>query len=495
MLQQANSARPTFLDGKPKKLYIDGKWVEAISGKTFDSVNPSTGELLDPMALGEAADVDLAVAAARRAFEGPWSQFKPNERSNVLLKLAELIERQSDDLIRLDSTDMGTPIKFMGFMIEVIINNLRFAAAQALNIAGATVGNSQRGELFTYTAKEPVGVVGAIIPWNGPLFQAAWKIGPVLATGCTLVIKPAEQASYCALRIAELCTEAGVPDGVVNVVTGFGEAGAALAAHPDVDKVSFTGSTETGQHVIRAAAGNIKRLTMELGGKSPDIVFADCNMDLAVPTAAFAGFVNSGQACSAGTRLFVERSIYEEFTEKVAAFAKSLKVGGALDPETDMGPLITAEARERVSGFMESAHMEGARALSGGAALTDGDYAYGFFVPPTTFADVRDDMRIAREEIFGPVISALPFDDVEEVIRRANATNYGLAGGIWTNDVRKIQKVSKALRAGTIYVNTYALMDSAMPFGGYKMSGYGRESGREHYDAYLETKSVYINYG
>ena len=484
-----------FLDGTAKKLLIGGKWVEARSGKTFTSTNPSTGAILDAVAEGDAADVDLAVAAARKAMEGPWGRSKPAERQRLLLKIADLLDQNMEELALLDTLDMGMPLAFSKYMAAgPVPQTFRFCAGQAVAIHGDTLYPSLPGDVLAYTLKEPIGVVGAIVPWNGPGFNATWKIAPAIAAGCALVLKVAEQASLGILRMAEICQEAGLPDGVLNVITGYGEtAGAALAAHLDVDKISFTGSTETGRHIIRASAGNIKKLTMELGGKSPNIVFADANLDAAVPGSAMGIFGNSGQACLAGSRLFVQREIYDEFTEKMAAFAKSLVVGDPLDAATMIGPVVSKEQLERISGFLDSATAEGAKTAAGGARLTDGDLANGYFVPPTVYTDVKDDMTIAREEIFGPVVSALAFDDMEEVVQRANATSFGLASGVWTNNINTASKVSKALKAGTVWVNAYTQMDPAVPFGGYKMSGYGKESGTDHIEAYLNSKAVWIN--
>ncbi len=485
--------RHPFLDNKPKRMLIDGKWLEAASGKTFETINPSTGEVLATVAEGDAEDIDRAVDAARRAFRGPWSKFKPFERQNLLLKLADLVEHHFDELAALDTLDMGAPIARTRGSRQRALGMLRYYAGQAVSIHGETIENSLPGEYVSFTLKEPVGVVGAIIPWNGPLSATIWKIGPVLATGCTVVLKPAEEAPLTPLRLAELCQEAGIPTGVVNVVPGFGEtAGAALAAHPDVDKVAFTGSHLTGQKIIAASAGNLKRVSLELGGKSPDVVFADADLDAAVPGAGMAVFANSGQICSAGTRLFVERKIYDEFTARVAAFGKSLRVGDSRDPETQVGPLVSAEQLDRVTGYLAIGRQEGARPLAGGERLTEGEMAKGFFVPPTVFADVKDDMRIAQEEIFGPVISAIPFTDVEEVIERANRTSFGLGSGLWTRDVSKAHKLARGIRAGSVWINCYQAMDPAVPFGGYKMSGYGRESGKQHVEEYLNVKAVWI---
>ena len=493
MTVDVQTTRHPYLDGKPKRMYIDGKWLEAASGKTFDSINPSTGEVLASVAEGDAKDIDRAVAAARRAFNGPWSKFKPFQRQALLLKLADLVEQHFDELAALDTLDMGAPIsRTKGNRLRAL-GMLRYYAGQAVSIHDETIENSLLGEYVSFTLKEPVGVVGAIIPWNGPLTATIWKIGPALATGCTVVLKPAEEAPLTPLRLAELCAEAGVPPGVVNVVPGFGEtAGAALASHPDVDKVAFTGSHLTGQKIVQASAGNLKRVSLELGGKSPDVVFADADLDAAVPGAGMAVFANSGQICSAGTRLFVEQKIYEEFTARVAAFSKTLRVGNSANPDTQIGPLVSVEQLDRVTGYLAIGRQEGARPLSGGERLTDGDMAKGYFVPPTVFADVKDDMRIAQEEIFGPVISAIPFSSIDEVIERANRTGFGLGSGVWTRDVTKAHQLARGIRAGSVWINCYQAMDPAVPFGGYKMSGYGRESGKQHVEEYLNVKSVWI---
>ncbi len=485
--------KPAFLDGKPTLMLIDGKHVAAESGKTFQTINPATGKSLADVAQAGPADIDKAVAAARRAFdEGPWRKFSPFDRQAVLLKLADLLDRHFDELAMLDTMDMGGPIASTGARRRRGIALLRFYAGLATSLHGQTIDNSQAGEIFSYTLREPVGVVAAINPWNGPLGLAIWKVAPALAAGCTIVLKPAEQAPLSPLRFGELCMEAGIPPGVVNIVAGFGDAGAALASHPGIDKIAFTGSTEVGQHIIRASAGTMKRVSVELGGKSPNIVFADADLDEAVPGAAMAVFANSGQICSAGTRLFVERKIHDEFVARVAAFAKTLRVGNPMDPNTQLGPLVSNEQLERVTGYLSKGKADGAQALSGGSRITEGELAAGYFVAPTIFADVNDSMSIAREEIFGPVISAMPFDTVDEVIRRGNATEYGLGAGVWTRDIGNAQRVSRGLRTGTVWVNCYQVMDAAVPFGGYKMSGYGRESGTEHMDEYLQTKAVWL---
>ncbi|MET4293927.1 aldehyde dehydrogenase (NAD+) [Bradyrhizobium sp. LB8.2] len=485
--------RHPFANGSYKQMLIDGKWVDAASGKRFETHNPATGELLATVAEGDKEDIDRAVAAARRAFEGAWSKVKPFERQNLLLKLADLVEKNFDELSQLDTLDMGAPLSRTRAYRLRAVGMLRYYAGQTTAIYGETIENSLPGEIFSYTLKEPIGVVGAIIPWNGPLTATIWKIGPAIATGCTVVLKPAEEAPLTSLRIAELAMEAGVPPGVINVVPGYGEtAGAALASHHDVDKVAFTGSHVTGQSIIRASAGNLKRVSLELGGKSPDIVFADADLDAAVPGAAMAVFANSGQICSAGTRLFVEQSIYEEFVGRVAEFGKKLQVGNGLDPNTQIGPLVSEQQLERVTSYLDIGQKEGAKALAGGGRVTEGALSKGFFVSPTVFAGVQDNMRIAQEEIFGPVISAIAFKDMDELVKRANTTTFGLGSGLWTRDVSKAHAVAKRLRAGSVWVNCYQAMDPAVPFGGYKMSGYGRESGKQHVEEYLNVKAVWI---
>jgi aldehyde dehydrogenase (NAD+) len=492
-VQTAANGHP-FLNGQAKRLLINNQWVEAASGKTFPTYDPGNGKLLAHVAEGDAEDINRAVAAARRAFEGSWRKVKPYERQELLLKLAECVDRNWQELAELDTLDMGAPISFVMPRKKRAIGLLRYYAGAATMIHGETTDNSMTGgEYVSYTVKEPVGVVGAIVPWNAPVTSAIWKLATALATGCTVVLKPSEESPLSALRLGELIVEAGFPEGVVNIVTGYGHsAGAALASHDGVNKISFTGSTVTGQKIVQASAGNLKRLTMELGGKSPDIVFADADLDAAVPGAGMGVFGNSGQICMAGTRLFVEAKIYEEFVHRVAEYGKGLKVGYGLDPQTQLGPLVSRNQLQRVTGYMESGVRDGAIPISGGERLTEGDYANGYYVPPTVFTNVHENMKIAREEIFGPVVVAIPFEDTDDLIRRANDTMFGLGSGIWTRDVGKAHKLARAIEAGTVWVNCYGPTDPAVPFGGYKMSGFGRESGRESLDAYLNTKTVWI---
>ena len=485
--------KPEFLNGKSKGLFIAGKETPSENGREFSTLNPATGQPLAQLALATSADVDRAVSAARAAFEGPWSKMKPFDRQQLMLKLATLVEKNFDELAALDTLEIGSPISRTTMGRRRAVGLLSFYAGLATSDHGYTIPNSTPGEVFTYTLREPVGVVAAINPWNGPIGMAIWKLCPILASGCTLVLKPAEEASLSPLRLAQLCQEAGIPDGVVNVITGDGAAGAALAAHPGVDKVAFTGSTEVGQKIIQASAGNVKRVSLELGGKSANIVFADCNMEQTIPGAAMAVFQNTGQICSAGTRLFVERKIQDEFVERLTAFAKSLKVGNPQDPQTQLGPVVSEKQMNRIVGFFESGQADGAAVACGARRMSGAGLADGYFLEPTVFNNVQDGMKIAQEEIFGPVISVLAFDSLEEVVSRANNSVYGLAGGVWSKDVSKVHKIANSLRTGTVWANCYQLMDPAVPFGGYKTSGYGRESGVEHMNEYMQTKAVWIN--
>ncbi len=488
------SSRPSFLDGKVKSLLIDGEWVPSISGETYESINPSTGEVIGHIAAADAADVDRAVAAARRAFEGPWSKFTAVQRQNVLLRFADLVLEHAAELPLLDTYDMGMPVRNADGYAEMVAQIIRYYAGWATKIGGDTIPVSAPGSNFVYTTRRPIGVVGSIIPWNGPFMMAVQKLVPVLLTGCTTVFKPAEDASMSPLLLGELVNQLDLPPGVVNIVTGLGESvGAVIASHPDIDKIAFTGSTATGQGIVRAAANNLKRVSMELGGKSPDVVFADADLNKAVPGAGMAVFGNTGQVCLAGSRIFVERPIYDEFVERLSRFAEGLVVGDSTDPDTEIGPLVSARQLDRVNGYLEAGPAEGARTVTGGQRLTHGALGAGYFVAPTVLADVRDDMRIAREEIFGPVASVLPFDSFDEVAKRANSTNYGLAGGVWTRDLGKAHQMAQAITAGLLWVNTYNQFDPAVPFAGAKMSGWGSEWGSSVIEDYMHTQSIWIN--
>ena len=478
---------------KDQLLFIDGKWCQSASGKSFETVDPSTNEVICRVAEGDAADVELAVAAARRAFDsGPWSRMSASERGRLIYKLADLIESHQEELAALESLDNGKPYRdSMAADLPLTIKCYRYYAGWADKIVGKTIPVD--GDFTCFTRHEPVGVVGQIIPWNFPLLMQAWKWGPALASGCTLVLKPAEQTPLTALRVAQLAQEAGFPNGVINVVPGFGPtAGAALTRHMDVDKVAFTGETSTGQLIMEAAAkSNLKRVSLELGGKSPNIVFADADIDAAVEGAYFGLFFNQGQCCCAGSRLFVEQSIHDEFVAKLVQRAKSQKVGDPFDPETTQGPQITREQQERVLSFIDSGKKEGATIHCGGGKPN----LPGYFVEPTVFSGVTDGMKIAREEIFGPVMNILSFGNIEEVVERSNRTQFGLAAAVWTRDIKKAHRMARSLRAGTVWINCYDVFDAAAPFGGYKMSGVGRELGEYALQLYTEVKTVYIAQG
>jgi aldehyde dehydrogenase (NAD+) len=476
-----------------QELFIGGEFGPPESGETFPTIDPSTGAVTALVPKAGPADVNRAVAAARAAFEGPWRSATPLQRQQTLERLAGLIAANAEELGRLDTADVGTPLSRTVAAARGAANAMLAYAAAARTIRGASIENSVSRDMFSYTLKEPVGVVGAIIPWNNPTNTMVGKIGPALAAGCTIVVKPAEQSPLSALRLAELCAEAGVPAGVVNVLTGDGSVGAALSAHLGVDKISFTGSVATGQAIIRASAGNIKRLTLELGGKSPDIVFADADLDSAIPGAAMGAFQLSGQFCAAGTRLLVERSIYDDFVGRFLEYSSRLVVGDPLQESTELGPLVSDEQLRKVLGYIHDGQSEGADLLGGGSRLLDPSLAHGFYVPPTVFGNVRNDMKIAQEEIFGPVIAAIPFDDIDEALRIANATQYGLASGIWTADVTKVHWLAPRLQSGMVWVNTYGAYDKAVPFGGYKLSGLGVENGAEGLDQYLNSKCVWID--
>jgi aldehyde dehydrogenase (NAD+) len=488
-----DSRARAFLARDQHPLFIDGQWRSAQSGRTIETRDPSTGRVIGSLAAGEAADIDLAVRAARAAFQGEWRRWSPYERQKLLHRIHDAMERHWEELAFIESVDMGAPIARTRASKAAILRMILFFAGQCANFNGETVPNGLPGDVMTMTIKAPAGVVGGIIPWNGPLGGQWWVIGAALATGCTIVLKPAEDASLSVIRTAEILQEVGLPAGVLNVVTGLGhEAGAALAAHPDVDRIAFTGSTVTGRKIIEASAGNIKKLQLELGGKSPDIVFADADLDKAVPGASMGVFANSGQICFAGTRVFVQRPVIEEFCQRAAAFASTIKVGRSLDPDAQLGPLISSRQLDRVLSYIRLGNEEGAKLVCGGERL-GGGLADGYFVPPTVFAGVDNAKTIAREEIFGPVMSVIPFDTLEDAVALGNQTEYGLGGAVWSRDISTALKVVNGIQSGVMWVNCYGLIDPLVGFGGSKHSGYGAKGGRDHLDTYLTRKTVYID--
>ena len=476
------------------QLFIDGKWEDAESGKTFTTPNPATGEVLAEVAEADKADVDKAVKAARGAFEGKWSRMSARDRGRLLYKLAGLIESHAKELAALETADNGKPIRESSFVdLPQVVENFEYFAGATTKIEGETI--PVPGQMFNYTLREPLGVCGQIIPWNFPLLMAAWKLAPALAAGNTIVLKPAEQTPVTALELGKLIQEAGFPDGVVNIVPGYGEtAGAALASHKDIDKIAFTGSTEVGKRIAHAAADNLTKVSLELGGKAPNIVFADADINQAVSGAMMGIFYNQGQVCCAGSRVFLHERIKDEFLDRFKERAGRVKVGDPMDQTTLMGPQVSEEQLSRVASYVDIARGEGATVLAGGGRPDlEGNFQKGFFFQPTIFSEVHNTMRVAQEEIFGPVASVITFSDEGDLIRQANETIYGLSAGIWTKDITRAHRFAREIKAGTIWINTFNIMNAASPFGGFKQSGYGREMGKHALELYTHVKSVWVD--
>jgi len=493
LISEELSAKARAFTHRPRELLIAGGWRPALSGASFEVIDPATGRTFAHAAAGDAGDIDAAVKAARAAFEEPpWSNSTPAFRARLLLRLADLIEANGDELALLETLDNGMPFR-MARMAATFgaAESLRYHAGWASKIGGATVNISVPGEWHVYTLREPVGVVGQIVPWNFPFVMAVAKIAPALAVGCTVVLKPAEQTPLSSVRLGELILEAGFPPGVVNIVTGYGEtAGRALVAHPGVDKIAFTGSTPVGKEILRACAGNLKRVTLELGGKSPVIIFPDAALGPATEVAARGIFMNTGQVCAAGSRLFVHERVFDQVVEGVVGKARALRVGAGTDSATDMGPVVSDVQRQRVTGYIRSGVEDGARVLTGGKPMA----GPGYFVEPTVLADTTANMKVVREEIFGPVLCAMSFSDtdVDAIARMANDTQYGLAASIWTRDISVAHRLARRIKAGSVRINTPGSVDPALPLGGFKQSGWGRENGREGTEIYTEVKSVTV---
>jgi acyl-CoA reductase-like NAD-dependent aldehyde dehydrogenase len=489
-----SSAKSASETPRKYQLFIDGKWVDAESGKTFETPNPATGATLAEVAEGDKADIDKAVAAARRALEGKWSKVSARDRGRMLYKLSQLIEAKTPELAALETADNGKPIKETSYVdLPQVVENFEYFAGWATKIEGETI--PVPGQMFNYTLREPVGVCGQIIPWNFPLLMAAWKLAPALAAGNTVVLKPAEQTPVGAMELASLIQEAGFPDGVVNVVPGYGEtAGAALASHPGIDKVAFTGSTEVGKIIARAAADNLTKVSLELGGKAPNIVFADADIEQAVSGAMMGIYFNQGQVCCAGSRLFLDARVKDEFLELFKEKSSRVRVGDPMDKNTQMGPQVSEEQLNRIKGYVDIAKGEGAQVLTGGCPpQLEGDFQKGYFFQPTIFGDVTNSMRVAQEEIFGPVVSVITFENEDDLIKQANEVVFGLSAGIWTQDITRAHRFAKAVKAGTVWINTYNMFNAASPFGGYKQSGYGREMGKHALEMYTQVKSVWVD--